>query len=458
MDAVGANIRVDTRGAEVMRMLPRLNEEVNEEWLADKSRFAYDGLKRQRLTTPMVRNAEGMLVESTWEEALARVSKALNKARPQEIAAVAGPFADVETMVVLKDMLTRFGCENFELRDNQPKLPFDLRSQYTLNAKIAGIEEADALLLVGTNPRWEAPLINARIRKAAVNNKLKVASVGPAEDLTYAYQHLGVSTKTLLDIAEARHPFASVLAKAKKPMVVVGAGALAREDGRAVLAAVEAIAKHSAVRQGDWNGLSVLHTEASRVGALDVGFAQQAVDAPKPKFVYLLGAEDVNPEALDSKAFVVYHGHHGDQGALLADVILPGAAYTEKAGTYVNTEGRVQRTKQAVNSPGDSRPDWAIVRALSEVAGKTLPYDDVHAVRRRMAELAPHLLKYDAVEATQFAATATPAETQALSAAPFATTVENYYMTDAISRSSQNMAKCTNQVLPQRQSNFVNSL
>eukprot|EP00743_Colponemidia_sp_Colp-15_P001909 GILK01002079.1.p1 GENE.GILK01002079.1~~GILK01002079.1.p1 ORF type:complete len:751 (+),score=105.23 GILK01002079.1:243-2255(+) len=458
MDAVGANIRFDTRGAEIMRVLPRLNEDVNEEWLADKGRFSYDGLKRQRLTVPLMRDSEGVLKEVTWVEALERVAQEIQKVKGEEISAVIGNFVDCEAMVAARDLFYKLGASNLEARQTTPKLTSDLRSEYTFNSKITGIEQADLVVLIGTNPRLEAPLINARIRKAHLQNKLKIASLGAPDDLTYSYEHLGLTTESLKKLADGSHPFTRVIQAAKKPMFIVGAGALSRPDGAAILQAVKKLTKSNPNAVTDtWNGFNVLHLEASKVGALDLGIPSEKTSNVPAKFVYLLGADDVSPSEIPKDAFVVYQGHHGDEGAYLADVILPGAAYSEKSATYVNTEGRVQQTRIAVRPPIEARNDWTILRALSEVVGKQLPYDNLREIRARMAELAPHLTQSDEVQSTNFAKLVMEREDkpEALGQAAFSNVVENYYMTDQISRASQIMAKCTNTLLPQRQSNYL---
>lgn len=446
MDALGSNIVVNHRGDEVMRILPRLNEDVNEEWLSDKSRFAYDGLKRQRLTTPLIRNEEGRLVAATWEDALFSVASKLKTLKGTEIAGVVGPMADAESLVALKDLLNKFDSESLHVEEQCPT-GSDLRSNYLLNAGISGVDEADLVLLIGTNPRYEAPLFNARIRKAYLHNNLEAAVLGSPVDLTYKYEFLGESSAALLDLANGKHPFAAKLKAAKKPLVIVGSSALQRADGAAVMAQVNKVAASASSATPDWKVLNVLHRAASQVAALDIGYKSVPESLTNKKFVYLLGADDTSKEKL-AGSFVVYQGHHGDRGASLADVVFPAAAYTEKDATYVNTEGRVQSTRKSVTPPGLAREDWKIVRALSEIAGDALPYDSRAGVRARLTEIAPHLAKYDTKESANFfklgtkiaSSSAVPLGSAPLSARQIH--LKDFYMTDVVTRASPTMAKC----------------
>ncbi|XP_059427414.1 NADH-ubiquinone oxidoreductase 75 kDa subunit, mitochondrial [Carassius carassius] len=460
LDAVGSNIVVSTRGGEVMRILPRLNEDVNEEWISDKTRFAYDGLKRQRLIQPMVKDASGQLVATTWEDVLTRVAGALQGVQGSEVGAIAGGMVDAEALVALKDLLNRLDSDTLCTEEIFPMAGAgtDLRSNYLLNSRITGIEESDLLLLVGTNPRYEAPLFNARVRKSWLHNELQVAMVGHKVDLSYSYNHLGETTQVLQEIAAGTHPFCKDLAQAKKPVVVVGSSALQREDGAAIFKAVSTIAQNSLASSGveGWKVLNVLHRVASQVAALDLGY-KPGVDAIRknpPKVLFLLGADAgcITRADLPKDSLIIYQGHHGDVGAVMADVILPGAAYTEKNGTYVNTEGRAQQTRVAVTAPGMAREDWKILRAISELAGVTLPYDTVDEVRRRLEEVSPNLVRYDDVEESNYFKQAhelSKAVNQSLLAAPLVPpqlTVKDFYMTDPISRASQTMAKCVKAV------------
>uniref|UniRef100_A0A6V7NYL7 NADH dehydrogenase [ubiquinone] iron-sulfur protein 1, mitochondrial n=1 Tax=Ananas comosus var. bracteatus TaxID=296719 RepID=A0A6V7NYL7_ANACO len=443
-DAVGSNIRIDSRGPEVMRILPRLNEDINEEWISDKTRFCYDGLKRQRLNDPMIRGPDGRFKAVTWRDALAVVAEVAHQVKPEEIVGIAGQLSDVESMIALKDFLNKMGSNNVLCEGNGPSLLADLRPNYLLNSNIAGLEKADVFLLIGTQPRVEASMVNARIRKTVRATQAKVAYIGPTTDFNYNYDHLGSGPHTLLEIAEGRHPFCSTLLSAKHPAIIVGAGLFQRKDFLALFSAIEAIAKFGKVIKPDWNGLNVLLLHAAQAAALDLGLVSNHNESiPSAKFLYLMGADDINLEKLPDDAFVVYQGHHGDKGVYRANVILPSAAFSEKEGTYENTEGCSQWTVPAVPTVGDARDDWKIVRALSEVAGVCLPYDNIGAVRARIRMVAPNLLSVDERESSTVSVEMKPPFAEKLSLAPFRKAVDNFYMTDSITRASKIMAQCS---------------
>ncbi len=449
LDAVGANIRVDARGPEVMRVLPRNNDDVNEEWISDKSRFACDGLKRQRLDKPYLRK-NGKLQPVEWNEALAAVGAKLSKTDSKKIAAIAGDMADCESMLALRDLMASLGVPNLDCRQDGAKIGGGARSGYLFNTSIAGIDDADALLIVGANPRLEAPVLNARIRKRYLMGGFKAAVIGENVDLTYPAAHLGAGPDSLSRLISGEDPFAEVLKKAERPMLIVGMGALTRNDGAAVLGLARKAAETFGMIDGDWNGFNVLHTAASRVGGLDLGFLPgeggrdtagilSGADSGDIEVVYLLGADEIDTSKLD-KAFVVYQGHHGDAGAHVADAIFPGAAYTEKSATYVNTEGRAQHGALAVFPPGEAKEDWAILRALSAVLNKVLPFDTLAQVRSKLAEAHPVFAHIDSVIAEPWGDFGADG---AADPAPFKSPIDNFYMTDPISRASKTMAECT---------------
>ncbi|KAF3857174.1 hypothetical protein F7725_009033, partial [Dissostichus mawsoni] len=399
LDAVGSNILVSTRGGEVMRVMPRLNEDINEEWISDKTRFAYDGLKRQRLTQPMVKDDAGQLTPTTWEDALSRVAGALQSVQGNEVAAIAGGMADAETLVSLKDLLNRLDSENLCTEEVFPM----------------------------SGAGW-------------LHNELRVAMVGHNVDLSFTYDHLGEETSVLKELANGTHPFCEVLSAAKRPVVVVGSSALQREDGAAILSVVSSIAQNARTSSGveeGWKVLNVLHRVASQVAALDLGYKAgvDAIRANPPKVLFLLGADAgcITRADLPKNSLIIYQGHHGDVGAPMADIILPGAAYTEKNATYVNTEGRSQHTRLAL-------------------AGVALPYDSVEEVRSRLAEVSPNLVRYDDVEEANYFKQANElaqAVNQELIASPLVPpqlSAKDFYMTDSISRASQTMAKCVKAV------------
>ena len=451
MDALGSNIRVDARGSEVMRVLPRLNEEVNEEWISDKTRFACDGLRRQRLDKPYIR-VNGKLQPATWNEAFAAIKAKVETVAGSKIAAIAGDQADCEAMVSLKALMTNLGSANIDCRQDGSMIDPSARAAYIFNSTIAGIEQADALLIVGANPRLEAAVLNARIRKRSIMGNFPIGVIGEAADLRYDYAHLGTGPADLKAVLDKKSEFGKILKAANRPMIIVGQGALAREDGAAVQALTREIADTYGMvdKSTSWNGYNILHTAASRVGGLDIGFVPgegglstndiiAAAGKGDVEVLYLLGADEIDMNALGS-AFVVYQGHHGDAGAHRADVILPGAAYTEKNATWVNTEGRVQLGRLAAFPPGDAREDWTIIRALSDVLGKTIALDDLRAVRGKLVEANANFMNIDAAVDAPWENFGTAGD---VSNTPFQSPVTNFYMTDPISRASETMAKCT---------------
>ena len=449
LDAVGAAIRVDSRQTEVLRVLPRLNEDVNEEWLADKSRYACDGLMRQRLDRPYIRE-DGKLREASWDEAFGAIAARVKASSGDRIAALAGDLCDTESMFALKQVMSALGSKNLDCRQDGAKLSTSARGAYVMNTGIAALENADAVLLLGTNPRWESPLVNTRLRKAWLQGEARIGIVGPQLDLSYPSEYLGAGPETLTAIAEGSHAFADVLKNAERPVIILGMGALTRADGEAVMATVRKLADTCNVIRDDWNGFNVLHSAAARVGGLDIGFVPGEggrdtagiladAEAGDIDVVFLLGADEIDTAKLE-KIFVVYQGHHGDAGAHCADVVLPGSAYTEKNGTYVNTEGRVQLGRQAVQPPGDAREDWAIIRAMSDVLGAGLDYVTLGDVRNALVEANDVFNRIDELSASDMGSVEAAGN---MDSAPFESPISNYYMTDPISRASETMAECT---------------
>ncbi|MEH6476302.1 MAG: NADH-quinone oxidoreductase subunit NuoG [Sneathiella sp.] len=449
LDAVGANIRIDSKGQEVMRVLPRLNEDVNEEWLSDRSRFSYDGLKRQRLDTPYVRK-DGKLQAVGWTEALDVVAAKLTGTEASKIGAITGDLACSESMKALKDLMDALDVSNVDCRQDGAKLDASNRASYLFNTTISGIEDADALLIVGANPRLEATLINARIRKRWKKDNFPIALIGEELDLTYKHDYLGAGTDTLSEVAAGKHSFAKTLKAAERPMIIIGQGALTRADGAAILALAKKIADDTGMISEGWNGFNVLHTAAARVAGLDLGLVPaeggkdvagmlDAAASGDLEVMYLLGADEIDTSKLE-KTFVIYQGSHGEAGAHVADVILPGVTYTEKDALWVNTEGRVQEGNRAVFAPGDAREDWTILRALSEKAGKTLPYDNILQLREKMIEVAPHFAEVDDVVAASWGDFGTAGDVEATA---FINPIRDNYMTNVISRASGIMAECS---------------
>ena len=445
MDAVGANIRVDARGSEVMRVLPRVNEAINEEWIDDKTRYAIDGLMRQRLDRPYIRKNR-KLVPATWAEAFDAIAAKMKKAAPEKIGVIAGDLQDAESMKAAKDLFTQLGSPNIDCRQDGSVLGTGPRESWLFNTTIAGLEQADAIMLIGTNPRLEAPLVNARLRKHWIASGVRIGVVGDKADLNYGYHHVGAGAASLQQMFDGHDKIA-----AQKPAFIVGSGVLAREDGAAIFAAIgEGAAKFGLVKDG-WNGFNVLHTAASRVGGLDMGFipgkggltARQMVQPGALDVLVLLGADEIDASASD--AFVVYIGTHGDNGAHKADVILPGAAYTEKAGLYVNMEGRVQMANRAVFPKGEAREDWAILRALSDKLGSVLPYDSLTALRKKLIADHPTFGQVDYAPGSMPAALdlAKLGKKGKIADAAFTSPVTDFYQTNPIARASVTMAECS---------------
>ena len=443
MDALGSAIRVDTRGREVMRILPRTNDDVNEEWISDKTRHVVDGLRTQRLDQPYIRS-NGRLRPATWKEAFALIAEKVKAAEPKRIGALAGQLAAVEEMFALKALMASLGSGNIDARyPGSPLHPKNGRASYLFNSTIAGIEQADAIMLIGCNPRREAPVLNARIRKRWRAGPVLLGMIGEKADLTYPYNYLGADPESLAKFID------HAPADKEKPMFIIGQGALNRPDGAAVLAMAAKAAGSLGLIKDGWNGFNILHTEAALVGALDIGFvpgdggldtaamlAANALDV-----LFLLGVDEVEAPA---GSFVVYIGTHGDRGAHRADVILPGAAYPEKSGLYVNTEGRVQMANRAAFPPGDAREDWAILRALSDVLGHKLPYDSLAALRQAVYAAYPHFMRVDQIapgdagEIKKLAKLGGAADKAALQSS-----VPNFYLTNPIARASAIMAECS---------------
>jgi NADH-quinone oxidoreductase subunit G len=449
MDAVGSAIRVDTRGREVMRIMPRINEQVNEEWISDKTRFIWDGLRTQRLDRPYIRKG-GKLSPASWAEAFGAIKAAVSATTPDKIGAIAGDLAAVEEMYALKKLMASLGSANIDCRQDGAALdPAFGRASYVFNPTIEGIENADALLIIGANPRYEASVLNARIRKRWRMGNFPIGIVGDVGDTRYDYERLGAGAETLKELATGRGKFMASFRQAQRPMVIVGQGALMGEGGAAVLALAAQIASNVKAVRDDWNGFGVLHTAAARVGALDLGFVpgeggkdvagmMGALDV-----LFLLGADEFDMSRI-GKAFTVYIGTHGDAGAHRADVILPGAAYTEKSGTFVNTEGRVQMANRAGFAPGDAREDWAILRALSDVLGKKLPFDSLQQLRSKLYGEFPHFADIDGIVAPDSEGLGRLARAGGeIGRAPFASAVKDFYLTNPIARASAVMAECS---------------
>ncbi|NNC72184.1 MAG: NADH-quinone oxidoreductase subunit G [Sphingomonadaceae bacterium] len=437
MDAVGTNIRLDSRGREVLRALPRINEDVNEEWASDKTRHAVDGLINGRLDQPWVRR-DGILQPASWNEAFEAIASVAKRAG-DKVAAIAGDLVEVEALYAAQKLLENMGSTLIEGRQTGMDYDASNLAAVNFNSTIAGIEEADAILLIGTNPRWEAPLVNTRLRKA-VQAGAKMFAIGSEVDLTYAVEWLGNDASLAANLPKA---VTDAFKDADKPAVIVGGGGLMVPGLQAAsLALVDTL---NLVRDG-WNGYNVLHFSAARMGGLMLGWAQPGgtadLAAANPELLFLLGADGIDFDAFDG-AFEIYIGHHGEAGAAHADVILPGAAYAEKSGTWVNLEGRVQRGDRAVFPPGDAREDWTILRALSEVIGEALPFDSLTELRAKIGEDFPALAE-ESLARFEWA----PPKLDAPSPnGEIAYPIKDFYLTNAICRASEMMQRCSAELL-----------
>jgi NADH-quinone oxidoreductase subunit G len=448
-DAVGSNIRADSRGNEVVRIMPILNEEINEEWISDKTRFIFEGLKYQRLDKPYIRK-KGRLQPASWEEALSLAAEKIKKTAPSKIAAIAGDLVDCESVLSLKSLLDDLDVTNYDCRQDGALYDSTIRASYIFNTTIAGIEEADSVLIIGSNPRYEASLVNSRIRKNVVNNDIPVALIGDEVDLTYKYEYLGGKTDILDDILDGKEEFSKVLKNSENPLIIIGNDIYKRKDAGAIISKLIRIAEKYDVVRADWNGLSALQKHAGRVGALDLGFVPQekgkdineilkSAKKGDIELVYLLGADEIEAEEFKD-SFVIYQGHHGDRGAHAADIILPGAAYTEKDATYVNLEGRPQKAYRATFPVGDAREDWQIIAELAKLL-KVKPFRSLDDIREKMADINEIFENIDDVSSESW-----PSSKDVPDLEPSKMVIKadkfNFYFTDPISRVSKTLIAC----------------
>ena len=451
LDAVCSNIRVDTRGLEVMRILPRLNEDINEEWISDKTRFSYDGLKLQRLDKPYIKK-NGQMLPSTWEEVFNVIAKKINNTPGNKIAAIAGDLVDCESVLLLKELMHKLGSSNIECRQDGSVVPTHNRAFYLFNTGISKIENADLCLLINTNIRLEAPIINARLRKRYLHGGFTIANLGIYNNFNYSVKNLGNNCLVLDDILHDRIPFSELLKCAENPMLIIGQDALIGENGNAIFTLSTKIAEKFGMLRNDWNGFNVLHKAAARVGALDIGFVPNfsgniisniidGVSSGEVEILYLLGADELEISRSKS-SFIIYQGHHGDRGAQIADVILPGAAYTEKNATYVNTEGRAQRTNIAVSPPGLAKEDWLIIKELSKYLKVDMQYDNLYQVRGKLSTLGQQFYEENIGSLVSNQWVSVDGSIALKKDSVFISKDFNFYMTNPISRASIVMANC----------------
>lgn len=456
MDALGSHIRVDSRGGQVFRIKPRNMEEINEIWLSDKSRFAYDGLLSQRLDKPYVRDSAGRLQPASWDEALAKVVQYLTTTPSHKVAALAGDLVDCESLLLMKRLMQHIGSQHLDCRVDGSYADAKNPASFVFNSSLNEIDTADVCLLVGTNPRWEAPILNIRLRRGVMNNGMQMFRIGFDHDLSYPVIDLGNDVALLEDVLSGKGKAAKALKTAKHPAIIIGQAALQSSQGAVILNMCARIAeKYNLVRDNGWNGFNVLHTAANRVGGLDLGFVPgenglsatdmiPATHDGRISLMFLLGADDV-AQKISKNISVVYIGHHGDKGATRADVVLPGCAYTEKSAIYVNTEGRSQNAHKAVNPPGDAREDWKIFSELLSRIGSQKQYASIQDVRKCLQKennefsencsfSKRHWNPNMGIKGTLFSEELFP-------------TITNFYMTNVISKYSKIMAQCTQEII-----------
>jgi NADH-quinone oxidoreductase subunit G len=452
-DAMGASIRIDTLGKKTLRVLPRLNEEINEEWISDKSRFAIDGLSKQRIDTPYIKS-NGKLISTEWDEVLNRITQEISKRGKENTLALSGKFTDIETLFSTKYFVQSLGSNLFDCRYDNVQFIENQRSSYLFNSSIQEIDNADAILLIGTNPRWEASVLNARIRKSYINNGCKIGLIGKKIDLTYEYSHLSDNIEHLNDLLNDKSPFSELLKNSKKSLMIIGNSAINFRDGKEVLNVCSEIAKKYNISTNSFNGFNVLQQDISKAGAIDIGFynndfAQdfdQKIKNHISKFnpvVFLLSCDEINHSILEG-AFIVYLGHHGEDLAQIANVVLPTPAYTEKSSTYMNMEGRVLQTTRCYHPLGESKEEWKIFRSLSNNFSQKLRFNNLSELRNEISNLFPVFKKINNLPSSSKLdfGSSTKIENRVLEY-----NIKNFYMTDVISRASITMANCSREIL-----------
>lgn len=448
-DAMGSNIRIDSRSLEVMRILPKINDDINEEWLSDKARFSYDGLKTQRIDRPYIKIGK-RLTPTSFHDVFKNIQSKLNSVEGHEVGAIAGTLSDCESLYALKQFMIAIGSNNFDYNQYNYAIDQTNRGNYLFNTTIAGIDNADLCLLIGANPREIAPVLNARIGRAQRSGKMHVARIGSPDNQTYKINELGSNPSILSEILESSHEFSNLLKNAKNPMIIIGDGVLSRKDSVAIQTIVYEISKKYNVIRDDWNGFNILHNHASTVGALDLGFTpgnkgkttKQMIEAANKgiiKVLFLMGADELEIDKPEG-CFIVYIGHHGDKGANMADAILPSAAYTEKDAIYINLEGRAQLARMAVEPPFEAKPEWKLITDLAEILGYDLGFHTLDSLRHEIAKHVPSVASIGSLikSNVNFAK-----NDNKLLKSPIQKIAINFYMTDPISRASVTMAKCT---------------
>ncbi len=452
-DGMGASIRIDSKGKNVLRVLPRLNEEINEEWINDKTRFAIDGLSRQRLDKPYIK-IDNKLEATSWDTALKLVASEIKKRGAENTSAFSGKFSDIESLYSTKNFLNLLNSEFYDCRFDNTQFISGHRSSYLFNSSIQKIDEADAILIIGSNPKWEAAVLNSRIRKAYLNNNCQIALIGPKINLTYKYTHLSNDISYLNNILNEKSDFLEHLKNAKNPLMLIGSSAINYNDGIEILKICAEICNKLNIVNESENGFNILNQNISRVGALDIGFYSKNFDRDfkvsltkhirdTNPVVFLLGLDEINFSSLKD-SFVIYIGHHGDEGANNADIILPSPAFPEKTSTFVNIEGRVLQTTKCFNPIGEAKEEWKIFRALSQEFKEQLKFNNLKELRQEIIKKFPHLNQLNTLpnkSEVNFG------KSHIIDNKEIEYNIKNFYMTDSISRASVNMANCTKEIL-----------
>ncbi|MDC1060268.1 NADH-quinone oxidoreductase subunit NuoG [Alphaproteobacteria bacterium] len=452
-DGIGSSIRVDTRGKQVLRVLPRINEDTNEEWISDKTRFAIDGLSRQRLDKVYIRENDKLNV-SDWDTALNQIKNEINKRGKDKTITLSGKFTDAETIIASKFFSEGLGSDLYDCRFDNAQIIHGENESYKFNSSIQEVEKADAILLVGSNPRWEASVLNARIRKAFIDNNCKVGLIGPALDLNYAYYKISESLDELNDIMDHKSKFSEVLFNAKNPIIIVGTSAINTSEGSSVLKTCAEIAKKLPNFSKSFNPLNILNQDISRVGSLELGFVNKVFDEDLEKklkeeivlnkpVVFLLGLDEINPRSLEG-SFVVYCGHHGDVNAQHANIILPTPAYTEKSSTFMNIEGRTIQTSRCHNPLGEAKEEWKIFRVLSDLLNCDIQFNNLDDVRKKLTNENKNFL---ALLEINNSSNLSFSSKQEIKNQNLSYNINNFYMNDSISRASETMANCTHEII-----------
>ena len=452
-DGVGSSIRVDTKGKQVLRVLPRINEDTNEEWISDKTRFAIDGLSRQRLDKVYIKEDDKLKV-SDWDSALNKIKDEINKRGKDKTISLSGKFTDAETIIASKLFSQGLGSDLFDCRFDNAQIIHGENESYKFNSSIQEVENADAILLVGSNPRWEASVLNARIRKAFIDNNCKVGLIGPSLDLNYSYDKISESLDELNNILDKKSKFSEVLFNAKNPLIIVGTSAINTNEGSSVLKICAEIAKKLPNFSESFNPLNILNQDISRVGSLELGFVNKIFDEDLEKklkeeitlnkpVVFLLGLDEINPRSLEG-SFVVYCGHHGDVNAQHANIILPTPAYTEKSSTFMNIEGRTIQTSRCHNPLGDAKEEWKIFRVLSDLLNCDIQFNNLNDVRKKLINENNNFL---AILEINNSSTLSFSSKEQIKNQNLSYNINNFYMNDSISRSSETMANCTHEIL-----------